>query len=196
MTDVRTEAPQLTDPLDARDHVQGPGDAPLEVVQYGDYECPYCTRAHPVIREMRDELGDRMRFGYRHFPLYRQHPHAQNAAEAAEAAAAQGRFWAMHRQLYDNRSALDRMHLVQHAENLNLDTERFEREIDEEAHRERILADYESGRASGVEGTPALFVNGRRYDGDPDAATADLGDGELSVVARAYLKKLNDVLRG
>ena len=88
------------------------------------------------------------------------------------------------------------MHLVQHAENLNLDTERFEREIDEEAHRERILADYESGRASGVEGTPALFVNGRRYDGAPDAATADLGDGELSVVARAYLKKLNDVLRG
>ena len=123
MTDVRTEAPQLTDPLDARDHVQGPGNAPLEVVQYGDYECPYCARAHPVIREMRDELGDRMRFGYRHFPLYRQHPHAQNAAEAAEAAAAQGRFWAMHRQLYDNRSALDRMHLVQHAENLNLDTD-------------------------------------------------------------------------
>ncbi len=153
------------------DHVDGPERAELELVMYGDFQCPYCTAAYPIVRRVRDQLAGRLLFAFRHFPLRDIHPDAQRAAEAAEAAAAHGAFWQMHDKLYESRGALGREDLIGYATELGLDAERVTVELDSGAHAPRVQRDVDSGRASGVPGTPAFFVGGRLHDGSFDAAT-------------------------
>lgn len=151
------------------DHIQGLHDAPLTLVEYGDFECPYCGEAYLVVKTVQEALGERLRFIYRHFPLRDKHPHAEMAAEAAEAAGEQGAFWEMHDLLYDNQDALDEDSLIQYAEDLDLDVNRFIREIEAGQHRDHILADYRGGIRNGVQGTPTFFVNGQMYKGPLEA---------------------------
>lgn len=158
---------RLWPPVDlARDHVSGPLDAPVTLVEYGDYECPYCRRAHRGILRVRDErLPGKMRYVFRHLPNRRVHPHAQLAAEAAEAAAAQGRFWEMHRHLFTHQEDLDRDGLIRAAEAIGLDIGRFTRDLDTHAHAARVEEDVRSAERSGARVTPTFFVDGRRYGG-------------------------------
>ncbi|HEX5893488.1 MAG TPA: thioredoxin domain-containing protein [Solirubrobacterales bacterium] len=162
---------ELTPPLSAEDHVDGPGRAPLELVMYGDFQCPYCTAAYPIMRRVRDQLAGRLRFAFRHFPLRDVHPDAQGAAEAAEAAAAQGAFWQMHDRMYESRGALSPEDLIAHAGGLGLDAGRLAAELDSSVHAPRVQRDLDSGLASGVRGTPTFFVGGRRHAGSFDAAS-------------------------
>jgi len=159
---------KLTPPVGDRDHVQGPIDAPVTFVEYGDYQCPHCLQAHLIVRELQERLGDRFCYVFRHFPLSASHPNAQHAAEAAEAAAAQGKFWEMHDHLFRHQGALDDSHLVQYAAQLGLDMERFERELREGVYADRVREDIQSGVPSGVNGTPTFYINGSRYDGPWD----------------------------
>src|SRR6266487_1969993 len=119
------EMPHLTMPVSERDHRQGPATATVTLVEYGDYECPYCAEAYPVVKEIQRQLGPTLRFVFRHFPVTQIHPHARHAAEAAEATAAQGTFWHMHEMLFEHQDALDDEHLLHYAAALRLDTERF-----------------------------------------------------------------------
>jgi len=162
---------QLTPPLSAEDHVEGPDHAELELVMYGDFQCPYCTAAYPIVRRIRDQLGSRLLFGFRHFPLRQVHPDAQRAAEAAEAAASQGAFWEMHDSMYESRGALRRDDLIRQAADLGLDAERFSGELDSNVHAPRVQRDVDSGLASGVTGTPGFFVGGRLHRGSFDAGS-------------------------
>jgi len=162
----------LTAPVDPeRDHVRGPGDAPVSLVEYGDFECPYCGQAEPIVRELLGELGEDVRFVFRHLPLTDVHPHAQMAAEASEAAAAQGRFWDMHDLLLAHQGALDIKHLVGYAEQLGLDVPRFRDELRRRVHAGRVAEDVADADASQVTGTPTFFVDGRRHRGAYDVAT-------------------------
>ena len=147
-----------------RDHIQGPADAAVTLVQYGDYECPYCGEAYPIIKEVQARLGESLRFVFRNFPITTSHPHAERAAEAAESAAAQGRFWEMHDLLYENQKRLSDEALRAYAQTLELDIELFEKEMAEHAHTERIHEDFMSGVRSGVNGTPTFYINGVRHD--------------------------------
>jgi protein-disulfide isomerase len=155
---------KLTLPVGQRDHRQGPENAPVTLLEYGDYECPYCGEAYPIVKEIQRRLGDRLRFVFRNFPLTQSHPHAQHAAEAAEAAAGQEKFWEMHDYLFEHQRALDDAHLVQYAVALNLDEETFKREMTEHVHTNRVHEDFLSGVRSGVNGTPTFFINGVRHD--------------------------------
>jgi protein-disulfide isomerase len=155
---------RLTLPVGQRDHQQGPVTAPVTLVEYGDYECPYCGRAYPIVKEIQRRLGDRLRFVFRNFPLTQSHPHAEHAAEAAEAAAVQAKFWEMHDYLFEHQRALDDAHLVQYAVALNLDKETFEREMTAHVYSNRVHEDFLSGVRSGVNGTPTFFINGVRHD--------------------------------
>ncbi len=159
---------KLVLPVGPRDHVQGPATAPVTLVEYGDFECPYCGAAHVIIKKIQELMEDDLRFVFRHFPLTQTHPHAEPAAEGSEAAGAQGRFWEMHDLLYENQGTLDAWHLAQFAHELGLNTRRFVRELEEGTHRERVREDFLSGVKSGVNGTPAFFINGARYDGSWD----------------------------
>jgi Na+/H+ antiporter NhaA len=164
----------LAVPLDPdRDHFRGPADAPVTVVEYGDFECPYCGRAEPVVRELLADFGD-VHYVWRHLPLSDVHPNAELAAEASEAASAQGRFWEMHDQLLDHQGELRPRDLHGYAARLGLDLERFEDDLHRHAHAPRVEEDVDSADASGVTGTPTFFVNGRRHDGayDIDSLTA------------------------
>ncbi len=154
----------LTRPVGKLDHRRGPETAPVTVVEYGDYECPYCGKAYPIVKEIERRLGDRLRFVFRNFPLTQSHPHAEHAAEAAEAAAAQEKFWEMHDSLFEHQRALDDAHLVQYAVALHLDKETFVREMTEHVHTNRVHEDFLSGVRSGVNGTPTFFINGVRHD--------------------------------
>ena len=169
------EAPPLEDlaqPVDtARDHVRGPEDAPVTLLEYGDFECPYCGQAETVIRDLLASWGSELRFVFRHLPLADVHPHARLAAEAAEAAGAQGRFWEMHDLLYEHQDALRPSDLEAYAEELGLDAARFRADLRRHAHRGRVLEDVESAGESGVAGTPTFFVNGRRHHGAYDLET-------------------------
>jgi Na+/H+ antiporter NhaA len=153
-----------------RDHLRGPVEAPVTVVEYGDFECPYCGRAEPVVRELLGDFGD-VRYVWRHLPLTDVHPHAQLAAEAAEAAADQGAFWEMHDLLLAHQDALEPDDLVGYADQLGLDTERFEKTLSEHAATPRVAEDVDSADLSGVSGTPTFFINGRRHYGAYDIAT-------------------------
>jgi len=165
----------MTDPLDpplgAGDHVDGPPAAPLELVMYGDFQCPFCSAAQPILRRVRDRLQGRLRFAFRHFPLPQLHPDAQRAAEASEAAAAQGAFWPMHDALYAARGELGLDSVLAAAGGLGLDAERMRAELAAGTHAERVAADVRSGIAAGVTGTPGFFVAGRRHTGGYDAQT-------------------------
>jgi protein-disulfide isomerase len=156
----------LTVPVsEDRDHIQGPADAAVTLVEYGDFECPYCGAAYPIIKEVQARMGDRLRFVFRNFPITTSHAHAEQAAEAAEAAAAQGRFWPMHDLLYENQRRLRDQDLRGYAEQAELDVERFDSELAEHAHAARVHDDFMSGVRSGVNGTPTFFINGVRHDG-------------------------------
>jgi len=150
---VTTASAQPTPPVGERDHAQGPATAPVTLVEYGDYECPYCGLAHAAVRAVQEHLGDRLRFVFRNFPLTEVHPHAEHAAEAAEAAGTQGRFWQMHDTLYEHQDALSDAHLVRYAAALGLNVERFEREMASHAYAARVAEDFRSGTQSGVRGT-------------------------------------------
>ena len=157
---------ELDPPVDpAVDHVRGPADAPLTLVEYGDMECPFCGRATGVVSELRARFGEDLRYVFRHLPLVELHPHAQLAAEAAEAAAAQGKFWEMHDKLFAHHDNLEAPDLLDHAAALGLDLERFARELGDGTHAQRIRDDVAGAEASGVEGTPTFFVNGVRHMG-------------------------------
>jgi protein-disulfide isomerase len=155
-------------PMPDRDHIQGPVDAPIMLLEYGDYECPYCGAAHPVVKEIQKRLGKRLCFAFRNFPLINSHPHAERAAEAAEAAAAQGRFWEMHDLLYENQEALEDEDLARYASALGLDARRLMNEVRAGAQMDRIREDFRSGARHDVNGTPSFFINGLRYDGMAD----------------------------
>jgi len=157
-------------PLPKRDHIQGPIDAPLALLEYGDYECPYCGDAYPVVKSVQRQLGDRLCFAFRNFPLVNSHPHAEHAAEAAEAAGAQGKFWEMHDMLYENQNALEDEDLARYAQELGLDARRLVSEVAARAHFVRVREDFKNGARDGVNGTPTFFVNGVRYDDEPGVA--------------------------
>jgi Na+/H+ antiporter NhaA len=165
------EIEDLALPVDPdHDHVRGPQDAAVTLVEYGDFECPYCGRAEAVVRELLADVGD-LRYVWRHLPLTDVHPQGQIAAEAAEAAAAQGAFWELHALLFEHQDALRAPDLVRYAEQLGLDTERFTRDLQRNAGAGRVARDVESADLSGVSGTPTFFVNGRRHHGAYDLET-------------------------
>ena len=163
----RTTTSELSEPVDEeRDQIQGPNEAPVTLLEYGDYECHYCGQAYPIIKEVQERLGDQLRFVFRNFPVRSMHPHAEHAAEAAEGAAVQGKFWEMHDQLYEHQNALEDDDLRDYADALDLDSEQFARELHEHVHEERVEEDIISGARSGVNGTPTFFINGERFDGN------------------------------
>ncbi|HSL00054.1 MAG TPA: thioredoxin domain-containing protein [Rubrobacteraceae bacterium] len=167
--DILNQESRLTAPVRGSDHVRGPENAPVTLVQYGDYECPHCARAHPVVREALDRADGRLRFVFRHFPLDSVHQNSRLAAEAAEAAGAQGMFWEMHDLLYEERGRLSESDLVRHAARLGLDSVRFEEDLTSRRHAARLSEDRAGGERSGVGGTPTFFLNGVRYRGSLDA---------------------------
>jgi protein-disulfide isomerase len=173
---AHTAAQISTLPMPDRDHIQGPIDAPIKLVEYGDYECPYCGQAYPVVKAIQKRLGNRLCFAFRNFPLTNMHPNAEHAAEAAEAADEQGRFWEMHDLLYEHQDALEDEDLAQYASALGLDARRLISEVQAEAHLSRVREDFRGGARSGVNGTPTFFINGERYDGpvDPESMLAYL----------------------
>ncbi|MDX6647516.1 MAG: hypothetical protein QOK40_3243 [Miltoncostaeaceae bacterium] len=171
MSTTKWEA-ALTMPVrEDRDHIQGPADAAVTLVEYGDYECPYCGAAHPIIKEVQARMGERLRFVFRNFPITTSHPHAERAAEAAEAAASQGRFWQMHDLLYENQRRLRDQDLRDYAEELGLDIGLFDNQLAEGVHAARVHEDFMSGVRSGVNGTPTFYINGARHDGSYDIET-------------------------
>lgn len=163
--DLPTAVPDSALPMPDRDHIQGPIDAPIMLLEYGDYECPYCGEAYPVVKAIQERLGARLCFAFRNFPLVNSHPHAEHAAEAAEAAGAQGRFWEMHDLLYENQEALEDEDLARYALSLGLDAERLVKELQAGTYTARVRQDFRSGARLDVNGTPSFFINGVRYDG-------------------------------
>jgi len=161
---------KLTVPVGAHDHVSGPADAPVTLVEYGDYECPYCGEAYPLLKAVQHALGDNLRFVFRNFPLTEMHPHALHAAELAEAAAAEGKFWEAHDMLYENQEALADQDLARYAHALGLPNTAFGEAVSGR-YDAKIESDFSSGVRSGVNGTPCLFINGVRYDGPRDYDT-------------------------
>lgn len=178
----RTGTARLVLPVSERDHILGPETASVTLLEYGDYECPYCGMAYPIVKEVLRRLRNEVRFAYRHFPLIQVHPHAEHAAQAAEAAGRQGKFWQMHDYLFEHQDALDDAHLVQYAMALDLDLFRFEQEMNDPAIIEHIREDILSGVQSGVAGTPTFFINGVRHDGsfDLDTLLAAIEDAKAS----------------
>lgn len=165
MATETSKTAKLAVPVSERDHVLGPEDAPITLLEYGDLECPYCRQVSPVIRELRRRMGGRVRYVFRHFPIRSSHTHAQLAAEAAEAAGAQGKFWEMQESLLEHQDQLDLSHILEYAAQLDLDLEQFERDLEERTYADRVRDDFQGGVRSGVNGTPSFFINGKRYDG-------------------------------
>jgi protein-disulfide isomerase len=175
----------LAIPVDERhDRTRGPAEAPVTLVEYGDFECPHCGQAEPVVRDLLAGFGD-LRYVWRHLPLSDVHPHAQMAAEAAEAAAAQGAFWPMHDLLFAHQDALTPRDLVRYAEQLGLDVERFREDLRRHEYAPRVAEDVDSADLSGVTGTPTFFVNGQRHQGAYDIET--LSAAVRTAKARAKL---------
>jgi protein-disulfide isomerase len=163
----------LRPPVGPDDHQAGAPDAPVTLVEYGDFQCPWCFRAHPIVVALQEQLGPKLRFVFRNFPLTEIHPNALHAAEAAESVAGRSgadAYWRMHHQLYehqqDSPDALDDAHLVQYATAAGSDPDQLSRDLESGAYDERIQADFSSGVRSGVNGTPTFFINGTRWDGD------------------------------
>jgi protein-disulfide isomerase len=185
MSTSAAPAGDLRPPVTGADHQRGSSAAAVTLVEYGDYQCPHCAHAHPIVQEMRRRMGERLRVVYRHFPLADMHPQAEHAAEAAESVGAHGgadAFWAMHDRLYvhaqDSRAALSDRELLRHAAAVGVDPTLVARDLEEGVHEARVRAGFMSGVRSGVTGTPTFFVNGARLDvrwTDPDAFLAALG---------------------
>jgi protein-disulfide isomerase len=156
---------RLAVPVGEQDHVQGPATGSVTLVEYGDYECPYCRAAVTIVEELQQVLPDQLRFVFRHFPLENLHPHARRAAEASEAAAAQGKFFEMHAALFDHQAALEDEDLLRYAAELGLDTARFGADLTAATYADRIREDFRGGVRSGVRGTPTFYLDDVRYDG-------------------------------
>lgn len=155
----------LDAPVSSRDHVRGPRSAVMSIVEYGDFECPYCRAATTIVNGLLETLGDQLSFTFRHFPMREVHPHAQHAAEVAEAAAAQGHFWDMHDRLFAGLAELDAASLIRYARELDLDADGLVDELADHTYAARVEEDRQSGVASGVTSTPTFFIDGMRYDG-------------------------------
>jgi len=155
----------LAVPIRQQDHVRGSMNAPVTLVEYGDFECPYCGQAHPILNAIGEEMGSQLCFVFRHFPIASIHPHAEAAALASEAAGAQGRFWEMHDLLYDNQHALENEDLLDYAQALSLEMREFEAALRSDKDLPRVKESFLSGVRSGVNGTPTFFINGVRHDG-------------------------------
>jgi protein-disulfide isomerase len=169
---MEADTVKLTLPIsNDRDHIQGQDTAPVTLVEYGDYECPYCGQAYPIIKQVQNKLGNKLRFVFRNFPITQIHPHAQHAAEAAEAAAAQNKFWQMHDNIYEHQEALDDMHLGKYAVILGLDLAKFKKDMHNHAYAAHVREDFLSGVRSGVNGTPTFYINGTRYNDSWDLET-------------------------
>jgi protein-disulfide isomerase len=164
-TTMDEELPDLILPIEQRDHAVGPIGARYSLVEYGDYECPQCAEFYPIAKELVRELGDDLCFVFRNFPLVRSHPHAEAAAEAAEAAGMQGKFWLMHDRLFEHPEALTAEDLRRRAVALPLEMATYERDLASGEAARRVAEDVESGTDAGVGGTPTLFVNGRMHEG-------------------------------
>ena len=163
---------ELTLPVNSsRDHALGPQKAPITLLEYGDYECPYCRQANLIVGNVVQQLGDKMRFAFRNFPLTQIHPHAQHAAEAAECAGAQNKFWEMHDILYENQQALEDENLLEYAEILELNMSRFQNDFYNHNFAGRVREDFLSGVRSGVNGTPTFYINRMRYNDSWDQET-------------------------
>jgi formate-nitrite transporter family protein len=162
---------RLTPPVTADDHIRGDDGAPVTLVEFADFECPFCGETYLVLEEVRRRLGGDLRLVFRHFPIVQLHPHALEAAEAAEAAGAQEQLWPMHDMLFENQDALEPDDILGYAEALGLDVPRFARELAGHDHRERVERDHRSGLQSGVKGTPSFFIDGERHDAPWDADT-------------------------
>ena len=172
--------PDPLDPLTDADHTLGPDDAPVVLVEYGDYECPSCTATFPHVEQLLATHGGRVRFGFRHFPLTSVHPRAGVAAQAAEAAGAQGRFWDMHALLYRRPGGLETDDLERLALRLGLEIYRFQNDLATERFADKVARQAEAGRRGGVDGTPAFFLNGRRLapaEAAPEALSALVAEG-------------------
>jgi len=148
-----------------KDHIQGNGNAEVTIVEYGDYQCPHCGAAHPILKKMMAELGSQIRFVFRNFPLSEMHEYARPAALAAEAAGQQGKFWEMHDAIYENQLNLSTRLFIDLAEQLGLDIDNFKNAMQDQRLDEKVEGDFESGMMSGVNGTPTFFVNGEKFDG-------------------------------
>ena len=156
---------QLKVPVTPQDHVVGPSDAPVTLVEYGDYECPHCAQAHPIVATLVEQLGDQLRFAFRHFPLTQVHPNAEAAAQSAEFCGAHGQFWEMHDALYANQAALSLPLLFALVRELGLSDEGLRESLASGTYAPKIRSDFLSGVRSGVNGTPCFFINGRRHNG-------------------------------
>jgi protein-disulfide isomerase len=156
---------------ESRDHIQGPINAAITLVEYGDYQCPYCAQAYMIIKEIQERLGSKLRFVFRNFPLTKVRPHAYNAAIAAETAAAQGKFWEMYDYLFKHGQVVTDDNLRRSAANLGLNLNRFDREFLDRTYSSHVDENIESGKSSGVKSTPTFFINGDRYDGAWDLDT-------------------------
>ncbi len=156
---------KLSVPVGDDDYSQGSKDAKITLVEYGDYECPYCGKAYPIVKKIQAEMGDDLKFVFRNFPITQSHPHALHAAEAAEIAGKQGKFWEMHDALYENQKALDDESLKKYAEKIGLDAENFAADLENGTYEEKVRTDFMNGVESGVNGTPSFFINGTRFDG-------------------------------
>jgi len=161
----------LTPDVGAGDHILGPPGAAVTLVEYGDFECEFCGRAYPELKRLLKQVGGKVRFVFRHFPIPEEHPHAQHAAEVAEAAAAQGKFWEMHDLLYTHQSALADEDLLRYARELGLDVARVQRDLGAHTHATHVRQDFMGGVRSGVSGTPRFFINGRRHEEPGDVST-------------------------
>jgi protein-disulfide isomerase len=154
-----------------KDHVQGPDDAPITLVEYGDYQCPYCGQAYPIVKRVQKHFGKTLRFVFRNFPLREAHPHAESAAETAEFAGAHGKFWEMHDLLFENQEQLGGPLYLELAKKLGLDAPALRQSLADGQYRNRVDSDFTGGVRSGVNGTPTFFINGERHDGPFDYDT-------------------------
>lgn len=162
------ESPTLTVEVNEEDHIQGADSAQITLVEYGDYQCPYCRKAHPIVKKIQETLGDKLRFVFRDFPLRKIHPNAEHAAEASEIAAAHGKFWEMHDLLYENQKSLEDENLIEYAESLGIDREKFAADLENGTYQKKVRDEFISGIESGVNATPTFFINGVRFDGSWD----------------------------
>lgn len=173
-------------PVSAQDHIEGDAHAPVTLVEYGDYECPHCGRAYPIVKKVQKHFGKRVRFAFRNFPLNESHPHAEAAAETAEFAGTQDKFWGMHDALFENQERLSGALFLEIANGLGLDTDALRSALEGQEFAARVRADFSGGVRSGVNGTPTFFINGRRHDDSFDYETLKKAiDAELSRVSKA-----------
>lgn len=161
----------LKTPVGPNDHSEGPDNAPVTLVEYGDYQCPYCGEAYPIVKAVQKAFGKKLRLVFRNFPLAEMHPHAQSAAEVAEFAAANGKFWQMHDALYENQEQLGGPLYLELAQSLGLPAAALRKALEDGTYREKVRADFMGGVKSGVNGTPSFFINGRRHDAAFDFET-------------------------